>query len=257
MIRLAALFVCLLPITTVQAAEDAPWERVFPSLDNVYAVLWYDPPATWWATSQLQDGTVALLRTEDDGVSWQTVTTGPLIGRYAVSRVDPSVIYRSGLHIERSDDGGVTWAQLWPVELRPWDFQDVSERYVVVSPTHRNRIAYTYSGVNVAARTTYVADLDGEAGDSVMPAASDWIQGGATMWAHPETGTVYWHAGTRVGAVDFADVQFAVSGDWYEQYGGGGLVSDDPETPLWTKYDVYRQSPDVFVVDGRGEPLYT
>jgi len=72
------------------------------------------------------------------------VTTGQGISHYSVNRVDPSVIYRSGRHIEHSDDGGATWTQLWPVELRLRDFQDDAERHVVVSPTYSDRIAYVH-----------------------------------------------------------------------------------------------------------------
>jgi len=212
-------------------------------LDNVRAVIWYDPPETWWVTSLVAEVSLALLRSEDDGATWATVAAGNRASSYAVSRVDPSVVYRSAGRIERSDDGGATWRELWPADP---ELQEGWQSRAFVSPTHRDRIAYDSVS---ARRTTTLTDLAG--GDA------DWIEGGASLWAHPETGTVYWNSGTRVGVVDFANVQFARSGGSYEQYGGVGFASDDPESALWTKYDVYRQSSDVFVVGGEGEPLLT
>ena len=118
--RIAAALACLLLATVTHAAGEAGWERVFPSLDDVRAVVWYDPPETWWVTSWTIGEGLALLRTEDDGTTWETITSGLDARRaadiwgvratYAVSRTDPSVIYRSGGSVERSNDGGATWA---------------------------------------------------------------------------------------------------------------------------------------------------
>jgi len=82
------------------------------------------------------------------------------------------------------------------------------------------------------------------------------------MWAHPETGTVYWHAHPGAGVVDFANVQFEVAGSGanhavFGVCGGVGFASDDPAAPLWTTYDVYGRSPDVLVVGADGAEAFT
>ncbi|MEO2003730.1 MAG: hypothetical protein ABGY41_06495, partial [Candidatus Poribacteria bacterium] len=243
--RIAAALACLLLATVTHAAREAGWERVFPSLDDVRAVVWYDPPETWWVTSWTIGERLVLLRTEDDGTTWETITSGLDAGRaadiwgvratYAVSRPDPSVIYRPGGSVERSNDGGATWEELWPLGLFPQRVREVLWPVAVVSPDHADRIAFNDSGAEdefgVAHLTRSVRVTDVVSGDRAT-------HSGAFLWTHPETGAAYWLGDRSVGVVNFDALTFDQVGSDHEQIGGFGFVSDDPLTLLTTTYDV-------------------
>ncbi len=222
-------------------ARNAHWQRAFPSLPDVRAVVWYDAPSTWWVTSIVKGEGLALLRTTDDGATWETI--GAPFGRerldrpylfrgwgYAVHRADASVLYRTGYGIERSNDRGVTWSRpsFDPVgdDAVRFGFED-SDNYIAVSPTDPDRIAYvTHATMGVGGAVA----RDLATGDARRQ------PGGSSVWAHPETGIVYWrayHGGAPIyGVVGFVEMAFGPLGGWHDRYGGTGFSSNDPTALL-------------------------
>ncbi|MBT3267322.1 hypothetical protein HN371_09235 [Candidatus Poribacteria bacterium] len=232
--RIGVALTCAFLVTTVHAAES-PWERVFPSLDNVRDVIWYDGPNTWWVTTCDPVEGLTLLRTEDDGGTWTTVATGLGAGRtpptcwgrlsYGVFRADPSVLYKTDGKVHRGDDGGATWRALDMHTPGDPDYFAGDHTYsdVAVSPTNPDRIAYAHHGTHLRSAAT-VRDM---ATDELAS-----VPGESSTWTHPETGSTYYashRGGLTRGIVDFAGVELVnLTGGSSDYSSGFGFSSDIP-----------------------------
>ncbi len=213
-------------------------ERVFPAFDDSHELLIYEAPSTYYMSSWRPFEGLAVVRTLDGGVTWETLAVGlggdasperhPAAWAYAVARSDPSVMYRTAGGLQQSTDGGATWLDLTPplVTRMP----DRGIKHVTVSPTDPFRIAYHDSAGGYAEGATYLDLTTGHTAN--VPA---W----AVLWTHPETGAVYYNVkppdilGRYQGVVDFANETLVDwGGGWFET-GGRGFASDDP-TRLYT-----------------------
>ena len=208
-------------------------ERVFPAFDDSHELLIYEAPSTYYMSSWRPFEGLAVVRTFDGGVTWETLAVGlggdasperhPAAWTYAVARSDPAVMYRTAGGLQQSTDGGATWLDLTPPLVTTLPDRGIKD--VTVSPTDPFRIAYHESAGGYAEGATYLNLTTGYKAN--VPA---W----AGLWTHPETGTVFYDVkpprilGRYRGVVDFANETFVEwGGGWFER-GGLGFASDDP-----------------------------
>ncbi len=236
MTRIVVSLVLALWCLTGAATPGPRWVRAFPDVPYA-ALVWYDPPDTYWVTTCVPVEGKALLRTEDGGASWETVADGLRHGRtgcdavvqYGVVRSNPNVIYKDDEVFYRSEDGGEHWDR---VEFPPVVGEGVTRRALAVSPRHERRIAHRRSGRGGRLR---VIDLD----TNEIGGTED-----GTTWTHPESGEVYYQAGQpahgiSVGRVDFDSLSFVPFSSTSDHVGGFGFASDDSRAFLSVELYVF------------------
>ena len=124
-------------------------ERVFPAFDDSHELLIYEAPSTYYMSSWRPFEGLAVVRTFDGGVTWETLAVGlggdasperhPAAWTYAVARSDPAVMYRTAGGLQQSTDGGATWLDLTPPLVTTLPDRGIKD--VTVSPTDPFRIA--------------------------------------------------------------------------------------------------------------------